>query len=122
MPHFGYESPSNLSLFSRVNLSTASAVQLQHLADTCAPATFGVAGEDVYDETYRKAGKLDNKDFAIAFDARSSSLIDAIRTELLVENLGRVKSEDLNIELYKLNVYGGSTHDVFYSPYLKRGV
>ncbi|KAM5541141.1 hypothetical protein V8D89_005070 [Ganoderma adspersum] len=99
----------------RINLSTASAVQLQHLADTCAPATFGVAGEDVYDETYRKAGKLDNKDFAIAFDAQSSSLVDAIRTELLLENPKGVEAEDLNIELYKLNVYG---KDAFFKAHV----
>ena len=91
---------------SRINLSASSTAQLQHLAETCAPATFGVAGEDVYDETYRKAGKLDNNDFAIGFDARSSSLVDVIRTELLVESPTWVTSENLNIELYKLNVYG----------------
>ena len=89
----------------------ASVAELQHLADTCAPATFGVAGEDVYDETYRKAGKLDNKDFMIGFDASRSSLMDIIRTELLVENPKKIRCEDLNIDLYKLNVYGASTHD-----------
>lgn len=90
-------------------------MQLQHLADTCAPATFGVAGEDVYDETYRKAGKLDSKDFAIAFDARSSSLVDAIRTELLLESPKGLKSEGFNIELYKLNVYGACVHCTTFS-------
>ena len=65
----------------------------------------------MYDETYRKAGKLDNKDFVIGFDASHSSLVDVIRTELLVENPKKVKCEDLSIELYKLNVYGASTHD-----------
>ena len=65
--------------------------------------------EDVYDETYRKAGKLDREDFAITFDPSRSCLADVIRNELLVENPKKVKSEDLNIELYKLNVYGAST-------------
>ncbi len=81
----------------------------------CAPATFGIAGEDVYDETYRKVGKLDSEDFAIGFDASRSSLVDVIRTELLVENPKRVKCEDLNIELYKLNVYGASAPAVLSS-------
>ncbi|KAI1789981.1 hypothetical protein LXA43DRAFT_1095884 [Ganoderma leucocontextum] len=99
----------------RINLSTASIAQLQHLTDACAPATFGVAGEDVYDETYRKAGKLDNKDFTIGFDVNSSSLVDVIRTELLVENPKKVKCEDLNIELYKLNVYG---KDAFFKAHV----
>ncbi|PIL34916.1 hypothetical protein GSI_02703 [Ganoderma sinense ZZ0214-1] len=99
----------------RINLSTASAEQLQHLADTCAPATFGVAGEDVYDESYRKAGKLDNKDFSITFDGRSSRLAEAVRTELLLENPMRVKSQDLKMELYKLNVYG---KDAFFKAHV----
>ncbi|KAI1789980.1 hypothetical protein LXA43DRAFT_922787, partial [Ganoderma leucocontextum] len=100
----------------RINLSTATAAELQHIADTCAPATFGVAGQDVYDETYRKAGKLDNKDFMIGFDVSRSSLVDVIRTELLVENPKRtVKYEDANIELYKLNVYG---KDAFFKAHV----
>ncbi|PIL34921.1 hypothetical protein GSI_02708 [Ganoderma sinense ZZ0214-1] len=99
----------------RINLSRASAAQLQHLADTCAPASFGVGGEDIYDETYRKAGKLDCEDFAITFDASRSCLADVIRNELLVENPKKVKSEDLNIELYKLNVYG---KDAFFKAHV----
>ena len=35
-------------------------------------------------------------------------MADVIRNELLVENPHKVESEDLNIELYKLNVYGES--------------
>ncbi|KAM5536282.1 hypothetical protein V8D89_010059 [Ganoderma adspersum] len=99
----------------RINLSRASAAQLQHLADACTPATFGVGGEDVYDETYRKAGKLDSKDFAITFDPSRSCLVDVIRNELLVENPNKVESEDLNIELYKLNVYG---QDAFFKAHV----
>ena len=110
MNHHPSLCPDILDTSSRINLSAASPAQLQHLADTCAPATFGVAGEDVYDETYRRAGKLDKKDFSIGFDASRSSLVDVIRAELLVENPNKVKSEDLNVELYKLNVYGTSTH------------
>ena len=75
----------------------------------------------MYDETYRKAGKLDSDDFLIVFDASRSSLVDVIRTELLVESPQIVKSEDLSIELYKLNVYGASIHAVYSLPlFLKR--
>ncbi|PIL34922.1 hypothetical protein GSI_02709 [Ganoderma sinense ZZ0214-1] len=86
-----------------------------HLADACAPGTFGVAGEDVYDETYRKAGKLDAKNFATTFDTRSTSLVNAIRIELLIENPKRIQSEDVSIEPYKLNVYG---KDAFFKAHV----
>ena len=50
--------------------------------------------EDVYDETYRKAGKLDREDFAITFDPSRSCLADVIRNELLVENPHKVENHD----------------------------
>ena len=92
--------------FSRLNLSTAPVAQLEHLAEACDPATFGVGGEDVYDETYRKAGKLDKSDFAIGFDVNRSDLAHIIRTELLVEHGEGSSSDEIIFELYKLNVYG----------------
>ena len=80
--------------------------QLEHLAEACDPATFGVGGEDVYDETYRKAGKLDKNDFAIGFDVNRSDLAHIIRSELLVEHGEGSSSDEIIFELYKLNVYG----------------
>lgn len=35
---------------------------LQRLIGDCKPATFGRGGEDVYDESYRRAGALDTKE------------------------------------------------------------
>ncbi|KAL9124866.1 MAG: hypothetical protein Q9217_005855, partial [Psora testacea] len=40
----------------------------QHLLLDCQPATFGRDGEDVLDESYRKAGKLDANRFCTSFD------------------------------------------------------
>ncbi|KAJ8480820.1 hypothetical protein ONZ51_g6410 [Trametes cubensis] len=89
----------------RINLLNASAEELQHLAETCDPATFGVDQQDVYDETYRKAGKLDRTDFALAnFSPDAVGILDEVRNELLIEGLE--KSERIHAELYKLNVYG----------------
>ena len=67
--------------------------------------------EDVYDETYRMARKMDASDFALKFDPTRLGLIDSIRTEMLEEGreLRKTKPElarDVNAELYKLNVYG----------------
>ncbi|KAI0350190.1 hypothetical protein OH77DRAFT_1431338 [Trametes cingulata] len=88
-----------------VNLTHASLEELQHLAETCDPATFGVDQKDVYDEAYRKAGKLDSSDFALNFSPERAGVLEAVRAELLVE--GRKSTTDsILAELYKLNVYG----------------
>lgn len=90
---------------SRVNLANASSEELQHLADTCDPATFGLGQKDVYDETYRKAGKLDSSDFALKFSPEALGLLDTVHAELLVEG-GKKAADAIRAELYKLNVYG----------------
>ena len=90
---------------SRIELSSAAtATHLQQLADACQPAKFGVNQEDVLDETYRKAGKLDNEDFMIRFDPARSGILDVVHSELAIDRL--VKNDAIRAELYKLNVYG----------------
>jgi hypothetical protein len=76
--------------------------ELEALTQACEPATFGRANEDVLDETYRKAGKMDRSRFATQFDLAEARLLDVIRGELLREN----KDKGVVAELYKLNVYG----------------
>lgn len=85
-------------------MNGASDVNLSLLAEACDLATFGRNEEDVYDETYRKAGKLDRKHFAIGFDPESSGLMTTLRTMLLEGHDSTSKS--IRCELYKLNVYG----------------
>lgn len=77
--------------------------ELSRLAETCDPATFGLNRQDVLDESYRKAGKLDNTNFALKFDVERSGLIDVIRSDFLEE---RDERRPVKAELYKLNVYG----------------
>lgn len=60
----------------------------------------------MYDETYRKAGKLDASDFMLRFTPETVGLLDIVRAELLVEGLR--STESIRAELYKLNVYGES--------------
>lgn len=55
------------------------------------------------DEAYRKAGKLDNSDFAAMFDIGQARLVDRVRAQLLS---GSEESKSIKAELYKLNVYG----------------
>ncbi|KAH9886959.1 hypothetical protein C8Q73DRAFT_266812 [Cubamyces lactineus] len=88
----------------RIDLANASLEELQHLAATCDPASFGVQQKDVYDESYRKAGKLDKSDFAMNLSPDALGILDTTRNELLLETRSRM--EPIRAELYKLNVYG----------------
>ena len=96
-----------------INLADATPEDLQALADACEPATFGRNQEDVYDETYRKAFKLDSSNFALKFDPVQLGLVDVIRTEMLEEGKKLIverpeAGRGVRAELYKLNVYGAT--------------
>ena len=54
--------------------------ELKHLAESCDVATFGVNNEDVHDESYRKAGKLDTEHFAAGFDPIGTGPLGVIQT------------------------------------------
>lgn len=75
---------------------------MEQLSNACQPATFGVNQKDVYDESYRKAGKLDEENFASKFILQNSGLLDIVRSELLEGQ----NNKAITAELYKLNVYG----------------
>jgi hypothetical protein len=67
--------------------------------------------EDVLDETYRKAGKLDPEYFAPLLDPVRTDLLKIIRGYLLE---GTQSMNHVRAELYKLNVYG--IHPIFIFP------
>ncbi|KAJ7067521.1 hypothetical protein C8F01DRAFT_668869 [Mycena amicta] len=80
--------------------------QVEQLASACERASFGRGQEDVLDESYRKAGKIDVSRFAARLDIAANGILDAI-TPYLVE--GRSEDDEemgLTAEMYKLNVYG----------------
>ena len=87
----------------RVDLLTASDHELELLSKACQPATFGVNQQDIHDESYRKAGKLDASDFAAKFNLERSGLLEQIYSHLLE---GHDEKKTIEAELYKLNVYG----------------
>ncbi|THG97032.1 hypothetical protein EW026_g4903 [Hermanssonia centrifuga] len=95
----------------RLDFGGASEGALQHLSQTCEAATFGLNKEDILDETYRKAGKLDSPHFAVKLDLDSSGLLEIVRTKLLE---GRKAQGSIHAELYKLNVYGEGS---FFKPH-----
>lgn len=85
---------------------------IEGLLEACVPATFGKKGDEVLDELYRKAVKLDSNQFSTSFNPYEVGIIDTIAQSLLPgiakpfsdgkskyeENLGAIA------ELYKLNV------------------
>lgn len=87
----------------RIDFLNVSEDALQHLTDFCEPATFGLNQQDVLDESYRKARKLDNTHFSVTLDLERAGILDAICSKFLVD---RHETRPVVAELYKLNVYG----------------
>jgi len=67
--------------------------------------------EDVLDETYRKAGKMNSESFSPHLDPVHTDLLKIIRDYLLE---GGQSKNNIKVELYKLNVYG--MHSIFVLP------
>jgi hypothetical protein len=73
------------------------------LLGDCKPATFGRGNEDVMDETYRKAGKMDATEFCTNFNYADHGILDTV-VQALVPNVSGNENNGLRAELYKLNV------------------
>jgi hypothetical protein len=78
---------------------------LAKLLDACAPASFGRGGEDIIDESYRKAGKLDTTKFVTDFCPYSTGIVDTIAQAFTSNVTGGVSRSGVLAKLYKLNVY-----------------
>lgn len=68
------------------------------------PASFGYHGKDVFDETYRKALKMDTDKFASTFNPYECGIIDGIAQVLLPSTPESDHRRGVRAELYKLNV------------------
>lgn len=77
---------------------------LEKLVRDMQPASFGYKGKDVYDETYRKALKMDTEKFATTFNPYELGIIDTISQVLLPNVPGADVHRGVRAELYKLNV------------------
>ena len=85
-----------------LNFNRVTDSQLAALSEACQPASFGVNQEDVLDESYRKAGKMEPSEFSAQFSPSSLGIVELIRASFLQ---GR-SAKSIRVELYKLNVYG----------------
>ncbi|KAG9316294.1 nucleophile aminohydrolase [Chiua virens] len=84
----------------RINFAHSTTEELETLSQACQPASFGFNNQEVLDESYRKAGKMDLDAFVTSFDPRSVGIHDVIERDLLATD------RSVEFELYKLNVYG----------------
>jgi hypothetical protein len=80
----------------------ATPQEIEQLAQACQPAAFGLNKEEVMDETYRKAGKMDIDCFSTLLTPDHTDLIKIVRNYLLE---GADSSRQIKVELYKLTVY-----------------
>ncbi|EPE32057.1 hypothetical protein GLAREA_12139 [Glarea lozoyensis ATCC 20868] len=88
--------PGGLQTLQAEDNSGATPQPFAELLKACTPATFGLGGEDVLDEQYRKAGKLDREQF--------STLLPEALDEVMKS---RNDHRGVLAELYKLNIYSG---------------
>jgi hypothetical protein len=79
-------------------LATDEPHQLENLLRDCAPATFGVDGKDILDESYRKAAKMDNTQFCTSFHPHDYGIVDAIAQVLLPEVDAPESKENISTE------------------------
>jgi hypothetical protein len=85
----------------------ASNCAFQQLLKDCRPATFGRGEEEVLDEEYRKAGKMDKTDFSTTFNLAQDRIMYTVHQALVQSTHLNEKNKKLNgvsAELYKLNV------------------
>ncbi|KAJ7583074.1 hypothetical protein C8J56DRAFT_832181 [Mycena floridula] len=94
---FGAEAEHNARF---IDLGNATVDELKAFSEACQPATFGLGGDDVLDESYRRAMKLDSSQFSSRFDLAASGIMDHVKAELAPDS-----KADMRAELYKLNIY-----------------
>lgn len=95
-----------LDLISRrhVDFTNVTSNELEQLAQACEPASFGLNDEDVLDETYQKARKLDPGLFSTPLAPEQTDLVNKVIRRDLLE--GTDSARKLKVELNRLKVYG----------------
>jgi hypothetical protein len=92
-----------LALCSHLEIGAMTESDIALLVDKCAPATFGRGPEDVLDESYRKALKLDQDAFCWRFNPDSGEFVSRLAQEFCPWDSFE---SGIRVEPYKLNVYG----------------
>ncbi|PSN71412.1 hypothetical protein BS50DRAFT_608305 [Corynespora cassiicola Philippines] len=95
-----------------VTTSNDSQKALLKLIGDCQPASFGYKGEDVFDESYSKAFKMDRSALSVDFCPYELGIVDTIAQLLLPNAGGKRRRGGIKAKLYKLNIYS-SPSDLF---------
>lgn len=100
-----WDSDENIGCRVTLPCADANRPEFEQLLKDCQPASFGRGGKDVMDESYRKAGKMDESVFCSNFNPYALGIIDTV-AQALTPNLAHQTNEThgLRAELYKLNV------------------
>ena len=80
---------------------SGSEASLTQLLKDCEPATFGRKQEEILDEEYRKAGKMDTGSFSVNFHPSEHGITEEISQSL---GPGHSAPRGITAKLYKLNV------------------
>lgn len=102
-----WDSSANPNASYKVTFPCNDAEQpnFEQLLKDCQPATFGKGGKDVLDESYRKAGKLDETAFCSNFNPYALGIVDTAGQILAPTNCRQTSgTHGVRAELYKLNV------------------
>jgi hypothetical protein len=92
----------SINQIEKIVLPNTDPSVVQRLIKSTQTASFGLKGQDVIDEAYRKASKLDPSAFLTSFCPHEVGIIDVLGQILLP--LPHSKSQGIRAELYKLNV------------------
>ncbi|KAG6919259.1 hypothetical protein DXG01_008055 [Tephrocybe rancida] len=74
---------TSISLLSSTSRAPCPEPELEALAQACVPATFGGNTDDILDETYRKAGKMDVDNFPLQLNVEKLGIHHRICIQLL---------------------------------------
>ena len=102
-----WDNAIDTSLSHKVTLpdSPSGRPLFEQLLKDCQPASFGRGGEDVIDEIYRKASKLDESAFCTNFNSYALGIIDTAAQVLAPDDCMQTNEvHGIREELYKLNV------------------
>ncbi|OAQ79361.1 oxidoreductase [Purpureocillium lilacinum] len=102
-----WDSPAMPSLGRKVTfpVPTDEQTAFDQLCKDCEPAAFGIGEKEVFDEEYRKAGKMDESRFCSSFDPSADGVVDTIAQALLHGARQNQIARGVKAQLYKLNVY-----------------
>lgn len=77
---------------------------LAHLLEDCEPATFGRGNQEVLDEGYRVAAKMDVQKFSSDYSPYDNRVMEKVSQALAFRDGANSNYRGLRAELYKMNV------------------